>query len=410
MDLFELLKERNLIYQTTDENALKNMLKSQKITVYSGVDPTADSLHIGHCVPYTILRRFQQAGHRVIILIGGATGAVGDPTGKTELRSMLTKEAIDANIEKIKENAKLFLNFDGENPAIIVNNAEWFKNYSYIDFMREIGVHFNVNKMLTNEIYAKRLENGGLTFFEMGYMLMQAYDFVYLNKLYDCTLQIGGADQWGNIVAGVELGRKLNFVNNENRTFVAMTNPLLLTPEGKKMGKTEKGAIWISKDKISAYDFYQGIYQTPDSCVRLMFSMFTDIPMSEVDDLIKTDIVEAKKRLSYEITKFIRGENDANLAKEMSKNLFENTVIDKDNAPKLYFDNCNQNEVNILDILASTGFISSKGEGKRLIQQGGLSLDDKILTDPNITITNEELKNGIFVKKGKKNFAMILKK
>ncbi len=410
MDLFELLKERNLIYQTTDENALKNMLKNQKITVYSGVDPTADSLHIGHCVPYTILRRFQQAGHRVIILIGGATGAVGDPTGKTELRSMLTKEAIDANIEKIKENAKLFLNFDGENPAIIVNNAEWFKNYSYIDFMREIGVHFNVNKMLTNEIYAKRLENGGLTFFEMGYMLMQAYDFVYLNKLYDCTLQIGGADQWGNIVAGVELGRKLNFVNNENRTFVAMTNPLLLTPEGKKMGKTEKGAIWISKDKISAYDFYQGIYQTPDSCVRLMFSMFTDIPMSEVDDLIKTDIVEAKKRLSYEITKFIRGENDANLAKEMSKNLFENTVINKDNAPKLYFDNCNQNEVNILDILASTGFISSKGEGKRLIQQGGLSLDDKILTDPNITITNEELKNGIFVKKGKKNFAMILKK
>ncbi len=410
MDLFELLKERNLIYQTTDENALKNMLKNQKITVYSGVDPTADSLHIGHCVPYTILRRFQQAGHRVIILIGGATGAVGDPSGKTELRSMLTKEAIDANIEKIKENAKLFLNFDGENPAIIVNNAEWFKNYSYIDFMREIGVHFNVNKMLTNEIYAKRLENGGLTFFEMGYMLMQAYDFVYLNKLYDCTLQIGGADQWGNIVAGVELGRKLNFVNNENRTFVAMTNPLLLTPEGKKMGKTEKGAIWISKDKISAFDFYQGIYQTPDSCVRLMFSMFTDIPMSEVDDLIKTDIVEAKKRLSYEITKFIRGENDANLAKKMSENLFENTVINKDNAPKLYFDNCNQNEVNILDILVSTGFISSKGEGRRLITQGGLSLDDKILNDPNITISNEELKNGIFVKKGKKNFAMILKK
>ena len=305
-NLYEVLKERGLLYQCTDEEALKRMLKSGKpIVLYEGTDPTIDSLHVGHCIPYCILRRFQKAGHKVIVLMGGATACIGDPTGKAELRKMLTKEEVEYNIEKIKSTLHTFLDFEGDNPAIVVNNADWYEGVDYIDFMREVGLHFNVNKMLASEIYANRLSSGGLTFFEMGYMLMQAYDFVHLNKEYGCTLQYGGQDQWGNIVAGVELQRKLNFANQTNINLIGATNPLLVTPEGKKMGKTEKGAIWIQKDKISAYDFYQGIYQTPDACVRMMFALFTDIPMNEVDDMIKQDIVAAKKKLCYEVTKFV---------------------------------------------------------------------------------------------------------
>ena len=306
MDLYDLLKDRNLIYQSTDEEKLKELLNGKQITVYTGTDPTADSLHIGHCVPACIMRRLQKAGHKVVILVGGATAAIGDPTGKTDMRPMLSREQLEHNIEGIKRAYSKFLDFSGENPAVIVNNADWFNGYDYVNFMRDVGVHFNVNKMITNEIYAKRMEEGGLTFFEMGYMLMQAYDFLYLNRELGCELQWGGADQWGNIVAGAELGRKMNFLDGKNRTMIGVTNPLLLTPEGKKMGKTEKGAIWIDNEKISAYDFYQGIYQTPDACVEMMFALFTDVPMNEVREMIAKDIVASKKTLAYEITKFIR--------------------------------------------------------------------------------------------------------
>ena len=323
--LFQTLKKRGLLYQCTDEEALKKLLESGKpVTLYEGTDPTADSLHIGHCVPYCILRRFQKAGHKVILLMGGATAQIGDPSGKSELRKVMDGDTINKNIEKIKNSLKIFLDFDGENPAIIVNNADWFKGLSYIDFMREIGIHFNVNKMLSSEIYDNRIKEGGLTFFEMGYMPMQAYDFIELNKKYGCTLQYGGGDQWANIVAGVELQRKLNFVNGTNVNLIGATNPLLLTPDGKKMGKTEKGAIWIDRDKISAYDFYQGVYQTPDACTRMMFALFTDVDMDEVDRLISEDIVNAKKVMAYEITKFVRGEADAIEAQNATKALFEN--------------------------------------------------------------------------------------
>ena len=226
MNLYETLKDRNLLYQTTDEEKLKDLLTNGKVTVYCGTDPTADSLHIGHCVPCTILRRFQQAGHKVLILVGGATAAIGDPTGKTDMRPMLTKEQLEHNIQGIKRAYSKFVDFDGENPAIIVNNADWFSGYDYVNFMRDVGVHFNVNKMITNEIYAKRIEEGGLTFFEMGYMLMQAYDFLYLNKTYGCNLEWGGADQWGNIVAGTELSRKMNFLDGGKREMIGATNPL----------------------------------------------------------------------------------------------------------------------------------------------------------------------------------------
>ena len=409
MGLYETLKDRNLLYQTTDEALLKDMLDNKKIALYCGTDPTADSMHIGHCVPCTILRRFQQAGHKVIVLVGGATAAIGDPSGKTDMRPMLSKEQLEKNIEGIKRAYSHFLDFDGENPAIIVNNADWFKGYDYVDFMRNIGVHFNVNKMITNEIYAKRIAEGGLTFFEMGYMLMQAYDFLHLNEAYGCSLEWGGADQWGNIVAGTELGRKMNFIDGKNRVMVGATNPLLLTPEGKKMGKTEKGAIWIDKDKISAYDFYQGVYQTPDACVEMMFALFTDIPMEEVRSIIKTDIVASKKRLAFEITKFIRGEADAIEAENMSKNLFASNSINKDNAPTIELDIA-ESTIGVLDLLLNAKFVTSKGEARRLIEQKGLSMDGETITDPFMQIAKEDLIDGKLFKKGKKNYLLIKSK
>lgn len=406
MNLFEVLKERNLLYQTTDEELLKKLLNEQKCTIYCGTDPTADSLHIGHCIPCTILRRFQQAGHKVIILVGGATAAIGDPTGKTDMRPMLSKEQLEKNIVGLKRAYSKFLSFEGDNPAIIVNNADWFAGYDYVEFMRNVGVHFNVNKMMANEIYAKRIKEGGLTFFEMGYMLMQAYDFVHLNEAYGCNIEWGGADQWGNIVAGVELARKLNYIDNKNRVMVGATNPLLLTPEGKKMGKTERGAIWIDDDKISAFDFYQGIYQTPDACVEMMFALFTDVPMDEVRQMIKEDIVKCKKRLSFEITKFIRGEKDAIEAENMTNNLFYQDAQAKDNAPT-YEVELEEDDINVIDLIFEAKLITSKSEARRLISQNGLSMDGVLVNDISLRITKEELKKGILFKKGKKAFLNI---
>ena len=406
-NLFNELTSRGLLYQCTDEEKLKQILESgEPITLYEGSDPTADSLHIGHCIPYCILRRFQKAGHKVLVLMGGATASIGDPSGKSELRKMLSKEQIDANIENIKKTLKIFLDFDGENPAVIVNNKDWFDKLTYIDFMREFGIHFNVNKMLSSEIYNNRLESGGLTFFEMGYMPMQAYDFIHLNREYGCTLEYGGADQWANIVAGVELQRKLNFVNNTNINLIGATNPLLLTPEGKKMGKTEKGAIWIDKDKISAYDFYQGVYQTPDSCVRMMFALFTDIPMEEIDELIKEDIVKAKKKMSFEITKFVRGEEDACIARDMSENLFTQGGSD---APIFTLTKEEFGEgINICDLLFMTNLCGSKSEARRNIEGGGVTAGNNKVTSISQIITFNDLTDGaILIKKGKKNFIKV---
>ncbi len=402
-NLYNTIKERGLLYQCTDEEGLKKLLESGKpVTLYEGTDPTADSLHIGHCVPYCILRRFQKAGHKVIILMGGATACIGDPSGKQEMRKMLTKKQVQENIEKIKNTLKVFLDFDGENPAIIVNNADWFNGYDYIDFMRDIGVHFNVNKMLTNEIYAGRLKEGGLTFFEMGYMLMQAYDFVHLNQKYGCVLQYGGQDQWGNIVAGTELQRKLNFQNGTDVQLIGATNPLLMTPEGKKMGKTEKGAIWIDKDKISAYDFYQGVYQTPDACVEMMFALFTDVPMEEVKNLVKEDIVKAKKVLSYEVTKFVRGEDDAKLAQSMSENLF---AQGGDDAPVVEVEK-SEFPMMICDLVFKCGLASSKSEARRLIQGGAITFKNEKVAKFDMQIS-AEMADDALIKKGKKNFVKV---
>lgn len=406
-NLYNVLKERGLLYQCTDEEGLKKLLESGKqITLYEGSDPTADSLHIGHCVPYSVLRRFQKAGHRVILLMGGATASIGDPSGKTEMRKMLTKEDVENNIEKIKSSLSVFLDFEGENPAIIVNNADWFKNENYVDFMRDVGVHFNVAKMLSNEIYAERMRNGGLTFFEMGYMLMQAYDFVHLNREYGCVLQYGGQDQWGNIVAGTELQRKLNFQNGTDISLIGATNPLLMTPSGKKMGKTEKGAIWINKDKISAYDFYQGVYQTPDECLEMMFALFTDIPMDEVKKIVREDVVKAKKMISYELTKFVRGEEDAKLAQQMSENLFADGG---DNAPTVEFDK-SEFDMNICDLLFKSNLAPSKSEARRLVQGGAITFKNEKVTRFDMMISAADIDDGALLKKGKKNFVKIVLK
>ena len=409
-NLFNELKERGLLYQCSDEEAFKKKLESgEPLVVYEGSDPTADSLHIGHCVPYCIMRRFQRAGHKVLLLMGGATASIGDPSGKSELRKMLTYEEINHNIDKIKNTLKVFLDFDGENPAEIVNNADWFSKLSYIDFMREYGVHFNINKMLATDIYSNRLESGGLTLFEMGYMPMQAYDFIHLNRTKGCTIQYGGADQWANIVAGVELQRKLNFHNNTNIELIGATNPLLLTPEGKKMGKTEKGAIWIDRDKISPYDFYQGVYQTPDACVEMMFALFTDIPMNEVREMVGADIVKAKQKLAYEVTKFVRGEKDADEALEATKSLF-GSGTNLDNVPTYNMSKDAINNTPIVDILTESKLCASKSDSRRMIEGSGVTMNDNKVTDFRQTISLDDLKDGnyILLRKGKKNYMKVI--
>lgn len=409
MGIYEELKERGLIYQTTDEEELKRLLNETNCPVYTGTDPTADSLHIGHCVPACIMRKLQKAGHKVIILVGGATAAIGDPTGKTEMRQMLTEEQLNHNIESIKQAYSKFLDFNGNNPAIMVNNGDWFKNLTYVDFMREIGVHFNVNKMVSNEIYAKRMEEGGLTFFEMGYMPMQAYDFIHLNNEYGCLIEWGGADQWGNIVAGTELARKLNFKDKKERNLVGVTNPLLLTPEGKKMGKTEKGAIWIDNNKISAYDFYQGIYQIPDACVEMMYAIFTEDNMEEVRTIIKEDIIKAKKRLAFEITKFIRNEEDALLAQKTSEEVFNKGGV-SDTMPSIELSKESiTSSINILDLLVQTNIAPSKSEARRLVIQNGIKINNEVEANPNKMLTEENLTDGyITIQKGKKTYLKVI--
>lgn len=340
--------------------------------------------------------------------MGGATASIGDPSGKSDMRKMLTYEEIQNNVEKIKKSLSIFLDFDGDNPAEIVNNYDWFKNINYIDFMRDYGVHFNVNKMLSNEIYDNRLKSGGLTLFEMGYMPMQAYDFIHLNREKGCTLQYGGADQWGNIVAGVELQRKLNFQNNTNIELIGATNPLLLTPDGKKMGKTERGAIWIDRDKISAYDFYQGVYQTPDACVEMMFALFTDIPMDEIRKMIKEDIVKAKETLSFEMTKFVRGEEDAIEARNATLALFKGGE-DLENVPTLNLKKQDLNSMPIVDIVTIGKLCSSKSESRRMIEGGGITLNDQKVTDFRRTILDEDLKdNYCILRRGKKNYLKVI--
>ncbi|MGI6669119.1 MAG: tyrosine--tRNA ligase [Acetivibrionales bacterium] len=403
--VFEILKERDFIAQLTHEEKIKDLLESQKITFYIGFDPTADSLHVGHFVQLMVMAHMQRAGHRPIVLIGGGTAMVGDPSGRTDMRKMMTPETIRHNSECFKKQISRFIDFSNHR-ALMVDNSEWLLKLNYIDFLREIGVHFSVNRMLTAECFKSRLEKG-LTFIEFNYMLMQSYDFLVLNKEYDCIMQLGGDDQWSNILGGIDLIRRV-----EGKEAYGMTFKLLTTSEGKKMGKTEKGALWLDAQKTSPYDFYQYWRNIDDTDVVNCLKLLTFLPMDEIEKLaaLKNEqINEAKKVLAYEVTKLVHGEEEAVKARQAAEALFgvggntsgmPSTEIAKEEL---------DSGLNILDLVVRTGLAPSRSEGRRLIQQGGIYIDENPVFSFNHAISKDMFINGeLIIKKGKKTYHKVI--
>ena len=410
--LFQTLEDRGYIYQCTALDKVKQLLESdEKITFYLGIDPTADSLHIGHFFALMMFRYLQDAGHRGIIVIGGATAMIGDPSGKSDMRKMMTREQVQHNLAEVRELVKRFVRTDGENPAIILNNADWIDKYTYVDFMRLVGLHFNVNTMLAADAYANRLKQGGLTFLEMGYMLMQAYDFVHLNEEYGCVLQIGGSDQWGNIVAGTSLNRKMRMLNesiatiNEEDRIFGLTCPLLLTKEGKKMGKTESGTLWVAREKTTAYDFYQYFYNVDDADVVMLLKLFTRVPLDEIQKLCEEDIVMAKRTMAYEITKLVHGVEEANRVIATVDALFKSRSLG-DNTPVSNFV-VEGGSIKAIDLFYNSGLVASRGEARRLIQQNGAYVDGQKCTDIEEIIYKPNDKDYVLIRKGKRNFMKV---
>ncbi|MBR6640996.1 MAG: tyrosine--tRNA ligase [Clostridia bacterium] len=405
--VYEELKSRDLIKQIAFEDEFEKLAKEEKFSVYLGIDPTADSIHIGHFMPLMIMSYFQKHGHRPILLMGGGTALIGDPSGKSDMRKMLTKEDIDNNVEKIKKQVSKFVSFEGENGAIIVNNADWILNLNYMDFIRTYGVHFNVNRMLDAECFKMRMEKG-LTFFELNYMLMQSYDFLKLFETENCRVQIGGDDQWSNMLAGVDLIRKIH----KSGSF-CVTCPLLLNSDGTKMGKTVKGALWLDPEKTTPYEFYQYWRNIEDASVNQVLRSLTYLPMDEVNRLsnLKDEhINEAKKIAAFEITKLIHGEEEALKAKQTAEELFENRQ-NADNMPTVEIakDSFVDETIGLLDVMVVANVAKSKGEGKTLIAGGGVSIDDEKVTDifKKLTLTDFE-KGYVVLKKGKKVFIKLV--
>ena len=402
MTLFEELKLRGLVAQTTDEDQVRDLLDNKKSTFYIGFDPTADSLHIGHFVAMVVMSHMQKHGHRPIALFGGGTGLIGDPSGKTDMRKMLTKEEIAYNISRFVSQMSTLVDFN-DGKAIMENNADWLCNLNYIDFLREIGVHFSVNRMLSFECYKQRLERG-LSFFELNYMLMQSYDFLSLNRKYDCVLELGGDDQWSNIIGGVELIRKC-----EGKEAYGLTFNLLLTSEGKKMGKTEKGAVWLDPEKTSPYEFYQYWRNIDDADVINCMKMLTFIPLEQIYEYEKfsgSELNVAKEVLAYELTKMVHGAEQADNARSAAKALFGGGS-DISNMPStdISASDFTDSKISLLDLMLKGNLIPSKGEGRRLIQQGGVSVDDEKVTDVNLLLDISAFEKGyVIVKKGKKVF------
>lgn len=398
-NVFDWLKERGLVAQATNEEEIRTLLGKEKVTFYTGFDPTADSLHVGHFMQLIVMRKMQQAGHRPIVLLGGGTTMVGDPTGKTDMRKMLTKEQIQHNADCFKQQMSKFIDFS-EGKALMVNNADWLLGLNYLDFLREIGVHFSVNKMLTAECFKTRLEKG-LSFIEFNYMLMQSYDFLHLAREYDCKMEFGGNDQWSNIIGGVELNRRC-----DQREVYGMTFTLLTTREGKKMGKTEKGAVWLDPEKTSPYEFFQYWRNIDDAEVQNCLKLLTDVPVAEIDAIDMTSgsaINAAKERLAFELTGLVHSPEEAQKAMETAHSLFGGGA-DAENMPATVLDAAllGENGIGILDLLVAAGLVPSKGEGRRLVQQGGVALDGEKVSDPMAMISRERLEAGIVVKKGKK--------
>lgn len=400
--VFDVLEERGYIEQITHENEVKELFAKESVPFYIGFDPTADSLHIGHFISLMVASTMQKYGHKPILLIGGGTATIGDPSGKTDMRKMLSREEIDHNVECFKKQFARFLSFEGENAAIIVNNADWLLDLKFVEFVRDIGVHFSVNRMLNAECYKQRLENG-LTFFEMSYMLMQSYDFLCLYEKYGCKLEMGGNDQWSNIIGGVELIRKIGKDDSYGLTF-----KLLTTKEGKKMGKTEKGALWLDPKKTSPYEFYQYWRNIDDADVKNVLSLLTFLPMDEVERLgnFKDEqINEAKKVAAFEITKLIHGEDEARKAADAAESLFSGAG----NAENMPSTSINSPNISILDALVTCGLVPSKGQAKSLIAQGGISLNDAKVEDITYQLSDADFKDGYaIIKKGKKVYHKLI--
>lgn len=399
-NVFDILEERGYISQATHKDEIYELLSKPGVSFYIGFDPTADSLHVGHFVQMMVMSYMQKAGHRPIALMGGGTAMIGDPSGRSDMRQMMTIETIDHNVECFKKQMGKVVDFS-DDKAIIVNNGDWLRNLNFMDFMRDIGPHFSVNKMLTAECYKQRLEKG-LTFLEFTYMLMQSYDFYYLNKEYDCCLELGGDDQWSNIIGGVELIRR-----KEQKPAYGLTFTLLTNSEGKKMGKTAKGAVWLDPNKTSPFDFYQYWRNVDDADVIKCMKLLTFVSMDEINEYAKlTDaaINEAKKRLAYEVTKIVHGEEIADQVKKQTEDIFENGGRSDDmKTTEVTVGTC------LTDVLVDAGLFKSKGEAKRMIQQKGVYLNDVVVEDLFYNLTEADFKDGeAIVRKGKKVYHRLL--
>ncbi len=407
MNVLDVLMERGFIEQMTHEKEIRELLEKEKVTFYIGFDPTADSLHVGHFVTVMAMSHMQKAGHRPIVLFGGGTAMVGDPTGKTDMRKMMTTEIIDHNVACFKKQMSHFISFEND-AAIMVDNGDWLRNLNYIDFLREVGVHFSVNRMLTAECFKQRLEKG-LSFLEFNYMLMQSYDFLELYRRFNCKLQLGGNDQWSNILGGVELVRRLHGDQSFGMTFSLLTNS-----EGKKMGKTEKGAVWLDPEKTSPYEFYQYWRNVADADVKRCLSLLTYVPMDEVNSLTAVEgsaINKAKERLAFEVTKIVHGEEEAIKADTAAKALFLGGAHGG-SIPTTEMSSADfEAGIDILSLLQQTNLVPSRSEGRRLVTQNGIKLDGVAITDPNGLITLDLFKdNELMIQKGKKVFHKVVLK
>ena len=406
MTIYDELVARGLIAQVTDEKEIKELINNGKATFYIGFDPTADSLHVGHFMALCLMKRLQMAGNKPIVLIGGGTAQIGDPSGRTDMRQMMTTETINHNVECFKKQMSRFIDF-GEGKAIMVNNADWLMDLNYIDVLREVGAHFSVNRMLSHECYKQRMERG-LTFFEFNYMLMQGYDFLELNRRYGCKLEMGGNDQWSNILAGTELIRR-----KLGKDAYAMTINLLLNSEGKKMGKTQSGAVWLDPNKTTPFEFFQYWRNVSDADVLKCIRMLTFLPLEEIDKMESWEgaqLNEAKEILAFELTKLVHGEEEAAKAKEASHALFAGGANNA-NMPTVTVtaEDFPDGELDIISVLVKAGLCDSRGDGRRNIQQGGVSVADEKVTDISTKYTLDDFKGeGLIIRRGKKKFAKVV--
>ena len=407
MAIFEELQARGLIAQVTDEEEIKDLINNGGARFYIGFDPTADSLHVGHFMALCLMKRLQMAGNKPVVLIGGGTAYIGDPSGRTDMRSMMTPEVIKHNSDCFKKQMEKFITF-GEDAAIMVNNADWLLGLNYIDVLRDVGACFSVNNMLRAECYKQRMEKG-LSFLEFNYMIMQAYDFYYLHNKYGCNMQFGGDDQWSNMLAGTELIRK-----KSGEDAYAMTITLLMNSEGKKMGKTAKGAVWLDPQKTSPFEFYQYWRNVDDADVMKCLKMLTFIPLDELEKMEQWEdnrINEKKEILAFELTALVHGQEEAQKAKDAAKALFGGNG-DSANMPSTELDmtDFTDGKISITDIVVKCKFASSKGEAKRLINQGGISVNDEVISTLDTAFTPDEVKVGLKIRKGKKHFHKIILK